>query len=528
MNTKLNFKDIKRYFFLGISALFLSSFYGIAESKKPNIIFILADDMSYRDLSCYGQQRYKTPNLDQLAVNGIRFTQAYAAAPECAPSRCSLMTGLHTGHSTVRINSSARGQDHLLDSDVTIAEVLKKAGYNTGFTGKWGIGQQETEGVPYKQGFDYAFGFYDQTEAHTYIPYYLFENEKKIEYPENKGFNMDIRYDKTNNKARNSYDLSGKLFIPELKNPYGYTYSENEIEKAAFKFLDQNKSAKTQKPFFLYYATPLPHGPVIVDNLGEMTTPDSVLQMTREWAAMVIKLDRFVGKLVSYLKETGQYDNTIIFFASDNGYSMPGYFDRGNAPLWPDDPWLKNKGPFAGGKFSVLEGGIRVPFFVSCPSKFKPAVYNQPVWLPDFFPTASELAGVNSDDHKTDGLSLMPFLENSPEKFRGHDYMYFSKAREQAIRMGSWKAYRKNPEAQTELYLIEEDTYTERDMAWFYPEIVKEAEKLMDNSYTKSTWYWNPNESANEYQEKVKLAKETNNILPVYRPNDVQKFQWEK
>jgi arylsulfatase A-like enzyme len=142
MNSKLNFKDIKRYFFLGISALFLSSFYGMTESKKPNIIFILADDMSYRDLSCYGQQRYQTPNIDALATGGIRFTQAYAAAPECAPSRCSLLTGLHTGHSTVRINSSARGQDHLLDSDVTIAEVLKKAGYNTGFTGKWGIGQQ--------------------------------------------------------------------------------------------------------------------------------------------------------------------------------------------------------------------------------------------------------------------------------------------------------------------------------------------------------------------------------------------------
>jgi len=496
--------------------------------NRPNIIFILADDMSYRDLSCYGQQRYKTPNLDALASGSVRFTQAYAAAPECAPSRCSLMTGLHTGHSTVRINSSARGQDHLLDSDVTIAEVLKKAGYNTGFTGKWGIGQQGTEGVPYKQGFDYAFGYYDQTLAHSYIPDDLWENDHQIFYPENKGFDMPARYDYTDNTERNHYDKNGKLFIPELKNPTGFTYSENEIEKAAMKFLDTNNSAKTGKPFFLYFATPLPHGPVIVDDMVEMMHPDSIMQVSREWAAMVIKLDNFVGKLIKYLKETGQHENTVIFFASDNGYSMCGYTNRGNGPNWPDDPWLNNKGPFTGGKFSVLEGGIRVPFFVSCPAKFKPAVHNQPVWLPDFFPTAAELAGLNSANHKTDGLSLLPFLENNPEKFAVHEAMYFSKAREQAVRMGAWKAYRKNPESKTELYLIEEDTYTERDMAWLYPEIVKKAERVMDTSYVESEWYWNPNETAKQYQEKVNRAKETNNILPTYRPNGIRDFPWEK
>ncbi len=500
----------------------------IAKETKPNIVFILADDMSYRDLSCYGQMRYQTPNIDLLATQGVRFTEAYAAAPECAPSRCSLMTGLHTGHSSVRINSSARGQDNLLDKDVTIAEVLKKAGYHTGFTGKWGIGIQGTEGVPYKQGFDYTFGFYDQTEAHTYIPYYLFENDRKIEYPENKGFDMNARYDKTGNTARNKYNKDGKLYIPELKNPYGYTYSENEIEKATMKFLDKNNSKKTNAPFFLYFATPLPHGPVIVDDMGEMMHPDSVLQLTREWAAMVIKLDRFVGKLVAFLKETGQYDNTIIFFASDNGYSMPGYFDRGNAPLWPDDPWLKNKGPFTGGKFSVLEGGCRVPFFISWPAKYKPAVLNQPVWLPDFFPTAMQLAGLNPVQQKTDGISLLPLLEGRICDYQPHQYMYFSKAREQAVRMGPWKAYRKSPDDKTELYLVEEDTYTQRDMSALYPEMVKIANAVMDTSYTKHPWYWNPNETADDYKKKVQLAKETGNVLPVNRPNDVKKFPWEQ
>ena len=497
-----------------------------AKNTKPNIIFILADDMSYRDLSCYGQKRYKTPNIDELAARGIRFTEAYAAAPESAPSRCSLMTGLHTGHSAVRINSSARGQDYLYDSDLTIAEVLKTAGYNTGFTGKWGIGMQGTEGVPYKQGFDYSFGYYDQGEAHTYIPYYLFENENRIEYPENYGFNMKARYDHTDNNAPNTYDKDGNLYISELKDPYKFTYSARELENKTMEFLEKNNSKVTNKPFFLYFATPLPHGPVIVDNIGEMAQPDSISQISREWAAMVIKLDKFVGTIVKHLKETGQYDNTIIFFASDNGYSMCGYTDRGDGPNWPDDPWLENKGPFTGGKFSVLEGGLRIPFFVSWPAKFKPAVFSQPVWLPDFFPTAVELAGLNPKKYKTDGKSLLTLLRGEANKYVGHEYMYFSKAREQAVRIGAFKAYRKQPGAPISLYLIEDDTYTQRNLANIYPDIVKKAEQIMDTSYTIHPWYWNPNETAAEYKLKVQKAKDTNNVLPNNRPNDASKVNW--
>ncbi|WP_319503329.1 arylsulfatase [Draconibacterium orientale] len=498
------------------------------KEEQPNIIFILADDMSYRDLSCYGQQRYQTPNIDAMAASGIRFTQAYAAAPECAPSRCSLLTGKHTGHSSVRTNSSARGQDNLLDEDITIAEVLKGVGYNTAFTGKWGVGLPGTEGVPYKQGFDYAFGFYDQTRAHTYIPYYLRENDKKVEYPENMGFEMARRYDYKDNKAQNTYDGNGKLYIEELKDPTGFTYSENEIQKAAFSFLNKNLPEKTGKPFFLYYATQLPHGPVITDDLGEMKNYPEVNQLSREWGAMVIKLDNFVGELISYLKETGEFDNTIIFFASDNGYSMCGYTERGNGPDWPDDPWLKNKGPFTGGKFSVLEGGCRVPFFVSSPEKFNPAVISEPVWLPDFFPTACELAGVNSEKLKLDGVSLLPALEGDLDEFEGHDFLYFSKGREQAVRMGPWKAYRKNPNSKTELYLVEEDTYTERNLAILYPEKVKEAEEIMKREHEPHEWYWNPWETATEYNAKKQKAIETGNVLPAFRPNGMEKLPWEK
>jgi arylsulfatase A-like enzyme len=498
------------------------------EQKRPNIIFILADDLSYRDLSCYGQTRYDTPNLDQLASQGIRFTQAYSASPECAPSRASFMTGLHSGKASVRANSSARGQDNLLETDITIADALKEAGYSTGFTGKWGIGLPGTEGVPYKQGFDYCFGYYDQTLAHSFIPDDLWENDRLVSYPQNRGFDMMSRYDYKGNRAINQYDENGILYIPELEDPYGYVYSENVILDAAIRFMYESDPTKTNKPFFLYYATQLPHGPMIVDDLGSMTAPDSIMQLTREWAAMVTKLDNSVGQIVHWLKENNQYENTIIFFASDNGYSMCGYTDRGNAPAWPDDPWLQNKGPFTGGKFSVLEGGIRIPFFVSWPSQYKPSVLSDVVWLPDFFPTALELAGVSPDTYDTDGLSLVPLLEGRVNNFTPHPWLYFSKAREQSVRIGPWKAYRRSPEHKTELYLVEEDTFTKSDLADFYPDVVASAEVIMDNSYTPHPWYWTPDETRQQYEKKKQLARETDNILPVYRPNNVERFPWEQ
>ena len=186
------------------------------QSTRPNIVLILADDLSYRDLSAWGQVRFSTPNLDRLALEGLRFTQAYAGAPECAPSRGTLITGLHTGHASIRDNRSARGQDHLLDSDITIAEVLKESGYATGFFGKWGIGLPGTPGTPERQGFDEAFGFYDQRRAHTFFPFYLYRNGRKVDYPGNNGFDMLQMYEdnRTPPGERNSarhYDGSGRL-----------------------------------------------------------------------------------------------------------------------------------------------------------------------------------------------------------------------------------------------------------------------------------------------------------------------------
>ncbi|MCP4155007.1 MAG: sulfatase-like hydrolase/transferase, partial [bacterium] len=271
-------------------------------------------------------------------------------------------------------------------------------------------GMPGTEGVPYKQGFDYTFGFYDQLRAHTFFPYHLWENDQKISYPANQGFDMQRRYNISTkglpSEFWNVYDENGDLQLPEIADPDNAVYAEAEIEKAALKFVRESH----EDPFFLYFATQLPHGPVIIDNIGDMAQPDSIPQPSREWAAMVKQLDTFTGELVDLLKELDVYDNTIIFFSSDNGYSMCGYTGRGNNWAWPDDPYLKNKGPFTGGKFSPLEGGIRIPFFVHWPAKFKPGFVEQPVWLPDFFPTAAALAGTEVS-HELDGLSLLPVLE---------------------------------------------------------------------------------------------------------------------
>ena len=227
----------------------------------------------------------------------------------------------------------------------------------------------------------------------------------------------------------------------------------------------------------------------------------------KEWAAMVRRLDHFTGELVARLKQLGVYENTIIFFASDNGYSECGYFGRGNANNnWPDDPFLKNKGPFRGGKFSALEGGIRVPFFVHWKGKVAPGVSSEPVWLLDFYPTAAELSGAPVR-HEIDGVSLVPLLAGQAAGLPARPYMYWEKRDEQAVRMGPWKAYRPHPRQPVQLFLIEEDTYSGRDLAAFYPEVVQRIEHIMSQAHTDHPWYHNPGETKADDAAKHKLAE---------------------
>ncbi len=488
---------------------------------KPNIIVILADDLSYRDLSIWGQARFSTPNLDKLAAEGLRFTHAYAGAPECAPSRSTLMTGLHTGHASVRDNRSARGQDHLADSDVTIAEVLKQSGYATGFFGKWGIGLPGTPGTPDKQGFDEAFGFYDQRRAHTFFPNYLYRNGRKIDYPANYGFDMARIYEDNRTPAarRNSashYDSEGRLIPPGIADPAAAVYSEDVIEEAAVRFVRSNRA----RPFFLYFATQLPHGPVITDELGSFRDrSDFPSTAHKEWAAMVQRLDTFAGQLVDLTVDLGMRQRTLIVFASDNGYAMCGYFARGNqSENWPDDPFFRNKGPFRGGKFSLQEGGIRIPFFVNWPAEVPAGISGTPVWLVDLLPTFAELGGVASLP-PLDGDSLAPLMAGTPEGFPADRAMYWENAKEQAVRKGPWKAYRQNPDRPLELFLIEDDIACERDMAGAYPEVVGEMERIMSREHVDHPWYWNPQETQEEFRRKEALARELGQVQEAVQAN---------
>lgn len=479
-----------------------------AAAGQPNIVLILADDLSFRDLSIWGQDKFATPHLDALASAGVRFTQAYAGAPACAPSRGTLMTGLHTGHAPIRGNSSARGQDHLYPEDITLAEVLKQADYATGFFGKWGIGLPGTPGTPDKQGFDTAFGFYDQRRAHTFFPRYLYANDKKIHYASNDGFDMDHMYldNRTPPEDRDTakhYSADGALIPPGVEDPAQAVYSQAVIEQHALRFVKQQRP----NPFFLYFATQLPHGPLIVDRLGGFNQRgDFPTTAHKEWAAMVTRLDSFVGELVALLKQQGVYDDTLIVFASDNGYSMCGYTARGNASAnWPDDPFFHNKGPFRGGKFSALEGGVRIPFFIHQPKKFAAAVSSVPVWLIDLMPTLADAAGVKPPQGG-DGESLIPLLKGNASAFPAERPLYWANGREQAVRMGPWKAYRENPDRKTELYLIEEDIHGDRDLAGLYPRIVRRIEAIMASSHVDHPWYWNPSETAEDFKRKQQRA----------------------
>jgi arylsulfatase len=247
----------------------------------------------------------------------------------------------------------------------------------------------------------------------------------------------------------------------------------------------------------------------MVDNIGELIHLKDMPLPVKEYAAMVVRLDKSVGKLVAELRRLGIYDNTIIFFASDNGYTS-------------NDEWLQNRGPFAGKKLSVEEGGCRVPFFVCWEGTIKPNVVSQPVWLPDFFPTAAHLAGAKFD-HAIDGVNLWPLLGGNPADFKSHEYLYWNSDREQAVRMGAWKGYRKSPDEPLKLYLVEEDTYGERDLAAFYPDMVKRIEHIMDTSYTPHEWYWLPNETREDYQKKVKRARETGQMIEYNFPNGVNR-----
>jgi arylsulfatase A-like enzyme len=420
-------------------------------AEKPNILFILADDLAYSDLGCYGQKQILTPNLDRLAADGMRFTQAYAGSTVCAPSRCSLMTGLHTGHATVRGNK--KPEVGIRSSEITVAVLLKQAGYETAIFGKWGLGGPATGSVPNTRGFDHFFGYLDQLHAHNYYPEHLWENQ-------NESF-----------LTANWFDQR-KEYAPDL------------FTRRALDFLTRPR----QKPFFMYLTYTIPHADNELGRLkgNGMEVPDNSAYANRDWpevernfAAMISRMDGDIGKILDQLKRSGQDRNTIIFFTSDNGPHKEGGHD-------PD--FFQSRGPLRGIKRDLYEGGIRVPFLARWPGKISAGVVSDQViafW--DFLPTAAELAGVQPPPG-LDGASFLATLMGKSQRAHAPLYWEFHEGRfAQAIRMGDWKGVRLNPGQPVELYDLKTDMGEKNDIAAQHPEVVQKVDALMKSSRTDST-----------------------------------------
>jgi len=488
--------------------------------KKPNIIFILSDDLSYVDLGCYGQKHIKTPNIDKISKNGMKFTQCYAASTVCAPSRCGLLTGKHMGHARVRANGikvpgATRHIDSLRAEDTTVAEILKDAGYTTGISGKWGIGSADSEGTPSKKGFDYSFGFLDQTQAHSYYPNLIFENDQLVRIPENDGYNMkkvyaknSSRYDDEENNG-NIYDCDGN-YIPEgVSDPSKAKNIHDLMSKAAFGFIHNHHD----EPFFLYLAYTIPHGPLVVPSLEPYTNADFPSTRHKEWAAMITRMDTDIGNLVDLLKKYEIYEDTILIFASDNGYSAYGYF---NTPYTEEVPFFENKGPFKGCKGNLYEGGIRVPFIMSWPGVIEPNTVSDQIFsFYDILPTFAEIAGVKPPDD-IDGISILPTLIGKGEQ-KQHEYFYWEHGHQQAIRYGNYKAFREHPDEPIELYNLEKDISEKNNIAEAYTEIVEKIEEFMRQAHVDSEVWLNPGETEEEVLQRTAHLKQ--NVFPCLDPN---------
>lgn len=475
------------------------------ENRRPNIVYILADDLGYGDIGAYGQKKIETPNIDALAREGMVFTQHYAV-PVCAPSRYCLMTGQHTGHAFIRgndewaergdvwnfdameANPALEGQLPIPDSVVTLAEILKQAGYRTALVGKWGLGGPFTTGIPNNQGFDYFYGFLCQRQDHNYYAGHLWENTYRVPL-NNKATDPNIKFP-------DSLDaLNPDNYARYEQNDYSPAF----IIKAALNFL----TTCGNKPFFLYFASPLPHTSLqapkrLVDYyhqkfgdekpfLGGSYVPCRYPHATR--AAMITLLDEHVGAIVKKLKQMGVYENTIIIFTGDNGPT----FEAGS-----DGPWFNSGGPFRSdygwGKGFVHEGGIREPFILSWPGQVKPGSKSDLIsanW--DFVPTVCQLIGATPPKN-IDGISYLPTLLGHPQHNR-HAYLYWEfpgYGGQQAVRMGKWKGiieHIKNGNTQMKLFDLDVDPQEQHDVSAQHPDIVKQILGVMEKEHDPAQVY---------------------------------------
>ena len=422
--------------------------------NQPNIIFIMADDLGIGDVGCYGQKMIMTPEIDKMATEGVLFTQVYAGSSVCAPTRSSIMTGMHNGHNRVRDN--VPHGVFLRPDDVTVAEVLKQAGYKTGAIGKWSLGNPGSWGTANMQGFDYFYGHLNQDQAHFYYPDYLWENDK-----------IDL--------------LSGNRGTKRNE------YTHNLFTEKALDFIDNNN----EDPFFLYLSYTLPHfsdfnkhtpETLIVPSDAPYTNEDWP-QVEKNYAAMVTMIDSDVGKILERLKDLGLDSNTIVFFTSDNGPN--------NRPSH-DVEFFESNGIYKGYKRDMYEGGIRIPMIARWPNKIAPNTKSDAVWaFWDFLPTAADLAGLPFENN-TDGISVLPTLLGEKQKL--HDYLYwdYGHSRDeflQAARWGDWKGIIDNSTGKIEIYNLENDLGEEHNLASSRPDLVKRFNEIRREAYEPSKDY---------------------------------------
>jgi arylsulfatase A len=456
---------IRRSLFKSLLAvLFLPIVASAAEPVKPNIVFIMVDDMGYRNLGCYGSKTIQTPNIDAMSKEGMKFTDCYSGAPVCAPARSVLMTGYHLGHAPVRSNS---GGTPLFPEDLTVAEILKKAGYLTGGFGKWGLGNQGSQGAAEKQGFDTFFGYYNQVHAHDFYTSHLFKNSERVEL----------------NGPSHSVISNGER--AERKGQYAHYAIHDET----LSFIKE--SAASGKPFFCYAPWTPPHSDLVIP---EDDPAWALYKDKQDWpgrakvvAAMNSMVDRHVGELLGLLKELGIDDNTIVFFTSDNGASRH----------WPGV--LDSCGELRGIKGSYNEGGIRVPMIVRWPGKIKAdTVSDLPWYFPDVMPTLAALAGVSTEIPKdTDGISIVPTLLGKGEQQK-HEYLFWPGA----VRMGNWKGVGKP--GKIALYDLSSDISETNNLAGKHPEIIAKLTDIMQKAWTEPR----SQESEGDYPSRDKAIPE--------------------
>jgi arylsulfatase A-like enzyme len=474
MARTLNRRDFLKSAGIGATALAVTGCansldqYGLARpERRPNIVFILADDLGYGDLGCYGQERIKTPNIDRMAAEGMRFTDHYAGSTVCAPSRCSLMTGLHTGHTYVRGNREIQpmGQLPLPEDTVTLPRVLKQAGYTTALIGKWGLGGPGSSGTPNNQGFDYFFGYLCQRHAHNYYPEFLFRNDQRVPFQ---------------NKVAGDRPDGAGVAVEKLQ------YSPDFMATEALRFVEENKG----RPFFLYLAATLPHANNEAGRRG-MEVPDYGIYADEDWpepqkghAAMITRLDRDTGRLMQKLRDLGLDENTLLLFSSDNGPHREGGAD-------PD--FFNSNGPLRGIKRDLYEGGIRVPLIARWPGKIAAGAESDHVsafW--DFLPTFAQLVGLRPPGN-ADGVTMVPTLLGRPDEQKKHTFLYWEfheRRSRQAVRFGRWKAVRFGAKDKLELYDLSKDPGETKDIADRHPEVVTRIEDYLAAARAESP-FWN-------------------------------------